>query len=633
MTDLAGIVVLGLAAGAIYGLAGTGLVLTFSTSGIFNFGHGAVAAVGAYSFHEATVTHGVHWVPALLGCTVLVGVVCGLLLERMARRLARAPLHLRVVATVALILIVEGAVQARYGTTTLFADRFVPGGAVTVLGVRVGIDRFLILVFGAGAVMALQVLLVRSRLGLAMRAVVDDPGLLAETGTDPAMIRRVSWVLGSSLAAVSGILLAPSIGLEPVVLTFLVIQAFGAAAIGRFASPVGTFVGGLAIGVATALTTRYLGGVSGLSGLPASIPFLVLLAALLVAPPDRLVGEERGIRPRRPRRQLPALGLASAVGAAVVGVVAIPTLAGPRLPVFTNGAALLFVFLSLSLLVNGSGQVSLCHAAFAAVGATAFAHLTTGAGLPWGVALVSCGLITVPLGVAVAVPAARLSSLALAIATFGFGLVVERLLYGRGLMFGSSGTRLVPRPEFVGLNGDRAYFFLVAGLAVVATTVVALALRGRLGRLLTALADDPRALAATGASVAVSRVVVFSLSAFLAGIGGALAAAGNGSVTTVTHPPMQSLLLVAVLAIGGRGPISAGVRATAGLALVPVYFEWLIGTQVSLAFGATAVAVAMVRCGSASADPVLRGLVDASSWRLERGPVQSRVPTGTGARA
>ena len=626
MSEFAGVVVLGLAAGSIYGLAATGLVLTFSTSGIFNFAHGAVAAIGAYAFYEVSQQHGVHWFPALVVCTLVVGAVCGLLLELMARRLAPAPLHLRVVATVAVILVVNGVVEARYGTTTIYAERFLPAGTVSLLGARVGIDRLLLVAFGALAVLGIRALLGRSRIGLAMRAVVDDLGLLAEVGTDPAGVRRLSWMLGSSLAAASGMLLAPSVGLEPIVLTFLVLQAFGAAAIGRFSRTGTTYVGGLVIGVVAALATRYLGGVSGLSGLPASIPFLVLLAVLLAAPPGRLAGDERGVRrPRhRPRRALPGIARTGCVLAGLAMIVALPDLVGPRLPVFTNGAALLLVFVSLAVLVNGSGQVSLCHAAFAAVGAASFGHLTTGAGLPWGLALVLCGLATVPLGVAVAVPAARLSGLALAIATFGFGIVVERLLYGSGVLFGASGTRLVPRPELGGLASDRGYFYLVAGLAIVATGVVSVTLRGRLGRLLDALADDPMALASTGASVAVTRVVVFSLSAFLAGVGGALAAAGNGSVTSVTHPPMQSLLFVAVLAIGGRGAISAGMRAAAGFALVPVYFEWLIDSHVSLAFGLTALVVALARSGPPVPDSRMRRMADRSAWRTAHGPVQAR---------
>ena len=106
-----------------------------------------------------------------------------------------------------------------------------------------------------------------------MRAVVDDPDLLDLQGTSPSRVRRISWIIGSTFAALSGVLIVPFIGLEPITLTFLVVQAFGAAAIGIFASIPLTFLGGIIIGIgsrrAPRSTRSRTPGSGGLSGQPA----------------------------------------------------------------------------------------------------------------------------------------------------------------------------------------------------------------------------------------------------------------------------------------------------------------------------------------------------------------------------
>ena len=206
--------------------------------------------------------------------------------------------------------------------------------------------------------------------------------------------------------------------------------------------------------------------VPNLAGFPPSLPFIVLFAVLLFTPKGRFV--EAG-------RQAPG------PGARVDGAPRwrgpggppwwsawslAPQVVGTRLPVYSNALIFILVFLSLRLLVQTSGQVSLCHAAFAAMGAAAFSHFAHGVGLPWLVALVLAGLATVPVGAMVAIPAIRLSGLYLALATFGFGLLVERMVFGTGLMFGGRGSRPAPRPgDLFGLTlgSDKGFYYVALG--------------------------------------------------------------------------------------------------------------------------------------------------------------------------
>lgn len=627
MTDVITFGVLGLAAGSVYGLAGAGLVLTYKTSGIFNFAHGAVAAGVAYLFFELHQQGGMPWPLAVIVCLAVAGPVLGLLLERLARALVGISPAMTIVATVGLMLTIQGIATARYGSEARHARPFLPDAGVSISGARVGVDQLIVVVLAGVATVGMALFLRRTRTGLAMRAVVDDPALLDLAGTSPTRVRRVAWIVGATFAGASGILIAPSIGLDAVLLTFLVVQAFGAAAVGRFSSLGLTYAGGLAIGVGGALATRYLADIEGLAGLPASLPFLVLFVALVLAPPRQRFEARPRVR-SRVGPTVPAALRWPAVGAGALTLVAIPALVGSRLPVYTNAAILVVAFLSLSLLVNGSGQVSLCHAAFAALGATTFSHLTAGAGLPWLVALMLAGLAVVPLGALVAVPASRLSGIYLALATFGLAVLLERMAYGAGWMFGAQGTRTAPRPD--GLTGDTAFYYVCLGTAAAAGLIV-VGLRGnRLGRLLQAMGDAPLALSTLGTTIDVTRVLVFCVSAVLAGVAGALFAALSGSVATVTFAPLQSLLWLAVLGLGGRGLVSSAVVAAVFLAVLPSYGDALADHR-SIVFGAAAVVAAVLSTGRLGRlDDQLGAAAERAAWRRDRSPVRARTAAAMG---
>src|SRR2546423_8969420 len=96
-------------------------------------------------------------------------------------------------------------------------------------------------------------------------------------------------MIGSAFAGLAGILLAPLTGLDAILLTLLVVQAFGAAAVGAFTSLPLTYVGGLVVGVGGALATKYVVDVPNLAGFPPSLPFIVLFAVLLLSPKGRIV--------------------------------------------------------------------------------------------------------------------------------------------------------------------------------------------------------------------------------------------------------------------------------------------------------------------------------------------------------
>ena len=596
MNALLPFVILGITAGSVYGLTGTGLVLTYKTSGIFNFAQGAVATTGAYVFYILRDELNLPAVPTALICVFVLGPVLGLGMEAMARRLADASATMQVVATIGVVLVVQGFFSATFGTLARTFPAWLPQHTVEIGGVFVGEDQMIITGIALAATAALFVFFRRTRLGLAMRGVVDNPELLDLGGTSPAAVRRWAWIIGSSFAVLAGVLLAPSLNLDATVLTLLVVQAFGAAAIGRFSSLPLTYVGGLVIGIAASVATKYVVTSSAaLAGLPASIPFIVLFLVLIFTPRSKLASR-RVSRPR-PAAVYAAPARVQIAGAAVLGavLVAVPHLVNAaQLPYWSDGVTQVILFLSLGLLVRTSGQVSLCQAAFAAIGATTMGHLTAGFGLPWGVALLLAGLTAVPIGAFIAIPASRLPGVFLALATFGFGVTMEQMGYPLWIMFGSSSLgQAVNRPSFA--QGDVAYYYLALAFAVAAALLLMWLVRSRLGRLLKGMADSPVALATQGTSVVVTRVLVFCISAFLAAISGALFGGVVHTVTSTDFSAFSSLTLLALLVIiPGREPWYA---FGAGFALVVVPSWISTGATVSdwlnVLFGVAAVQVAL----------------------------------------
>jgi ABC-type branched-subunit amino acid transport system ATPase component/branched-subunit amino acid ABC-type transport system permease component len=629
-------IVIGLTTGAVYALAGLGLVLTYKTSGVFNFAHGAVAAVAAYVFYALYVLDGWGWPVAAVVAIGVAGTVMGLALELLARRIQTTSLALRVAATVGLLIVIEAAITLIYGTETVRnVPVFLGTANVTLFGTPVQVAQIVTFAVAVLATGALTLFFRYSRRGLSMRAVVDDPALLDMAGTSPRATRRLAWVIGTWLAACSGVLFAPLLALDPVQLTLLVAAAFGAAAIGAFTSLPSTLAGGLAIGVLASMCTKWF--TSGLlAGLPPSLPFVVLFVVLLVFPRRRLVGGGFTVPRSRPTWRAPAsLELAGGV-ALIVLLALVPDFAGIHLTDWTTFVAMSIVFMSLALLVRTSGQVSLCQVAFVAIGAAVFSHLTVGSGVPWLIALILTGLVAVPIGALLAVPAIRLSGLYLALATFGFGILLQGMFYTQRYMFGAIGQGLnEPRPHlsFLNVASDKGYYYVVLVLAALAGAFVLTLTRSRLGRLLRGAADSPVALETCGTTVDVTRVLVFCIAAFLAAVGGALAAVGQTTVSADSYPPLLSLTFFAVIMIVGEGTPWNAVLASAAMFLVPSYVSGAhVSTVLQLAFGATAILYAVVPARAQGMPIALQHLIDRTFGQVRlpslansRRPLQSPV--------
>jgi ABC-type branched-subunit amino acid transport system ATPase component/branched-subunit amino acid ABC-type transport system permease component len=605
-------VISGLVVGAIYGLAGVGLVLSYKASGIFNFAQGALATVAAYAFYELHVQHDMAWPVAAAIAVLVIGPALGVVFERFGHVLGGASLAVQVTSTVGVLLIVQAAVILIYGTVEVRqVPVFLASGQFAVGGTTVQYSDLITFVFALVATAVLYAFFRYAPLGRAMRALVGDPDLLELTGTSTTTTRRWAWVIGVTFASASGVLFCTLQPLDPTLLTLLVVQAFGAAAIGAFRNLPLTFAGGLVIGIVASLATKWF-QTGILAGVPAAFPFIVLFAVLLVFPRRYLSGDAPTIPRARPTWSTPA-PIQLAGGALLVAFFAIvPAFAGIHLNDWTQALANVLLFLSLGLLVRESGQLSLCHVGFMAIGATAFGHLTGDLGFPWFFAFVAAALIALPIGALLAIPAIRLTGLYLALATFGFGILLQYMFYTQTFMFGFSGAGIdQPRPTWLGFDSDQGFYYFVL-IAVVLSCLGTVALvRGRMGRLLRGMADSPTALATSGTSVNVTRVLVFCISAGMAAAAGALGGMAQGSVTLLSYPPLLSLTYLAlIMIVVGSAPWYAVIAAVA-TTVVPSYVSGATTTNwLQLAFGAFAILYAFTPASAQGVPPALRSWLD-----------------------
>ncbi len=599
MSDLLPFLIVGLTTGSVYGLAGVGLVLTYKTSGIFNFAFGSIATVSAFLFYWMNDQHNVPWGVAAAVAILVLGPVLGLVLEVFGRYLSDAALAVKVAGTIGIVLVVEAGVTilflANGGSTVV--NQYLPTSSFSLAGTSVSFSDVVLIVVPLFATVSLFVYFKLTRNGLAMRAVVDNADLLDLAGTPPIAIRRRSWIIGTTFACACGVLLAPSLPqIDGLSITLLVITAFGAAAIGSFTSLPLTYVGGLVIGVIGSFATKYF--TSGfLSQLPVALPFVILFLVLVFSSRNRLKETSKTVIRNQTGWSAP-LSLQGIGGIPILAFLClVPMFAGVHLADWTTMLADVILFLSLGLLVRMSGQVSLCQMSFVAIGAIAFSHLTTSEHLPWLVALAIAGLIAMPIGAVLAIPAIRQAGLYLALATLGFGIVLQYMFYTEGFMFGPNnlGSK-IPRPHLSWLNvsSDTAYYYVVLLFALLTTVFVVVLKRGRLGRLLRAMSASPTGLATSGTSVNVTRVLIFCLAAFLAAVSGALAGSAVGEVSATSYPAFDSVLFFALIMISVGGEPWYAVLAAASVTIVPSYIQ---GTNVTnyltLLFGIGAITYAI----------------------------------------
>lgn len=559
--------IVGLSTAAIYAVVGSGLVLTYTTTGVFNFAHGAAGMMAAFTYWQLTIGWG--W-PVPVARAVVLFVLApafGLFVERVVMRpvqgLGEAE---RLVMTIALL---SGLIAAARWIWNPNVPRSLPTFFANSAPLHIGSatitwHQAITMMVAVAVAVSLRLLLHRTRAGAEMRATVDDRALAGLTGADPLRANRVAWILGIQLAAVGGILIAPELTLDATQLSLLIVSAYTAAIFGRLRSVPMTFAGAVVVGCMESYLTGYLPDNSLLTGLRLAAPALMLFVALLVFPHGRLHGRNIRLRPV----PVPTIrGTAIfAVAIVVFGVVLGTVLSQSDLITYGAIFSLGIVALSFVPLAGYAGQVSLCQLSMAGIGAITWAHLGAHGQL-WALA----AAIAIPgaVGGLIALPALRLSGIYLALGTAAFAVILDdwiftlpsfRILGVRISLFDQGSVQAVG-PRLFGFQLRTGTELMVASAVALALASVSVAWlrRRRFGRQLIALRDSEAAYAMLGGNLLVARVMVFALAAGIAGLGGALYAMQQQSVTAQQFSFVTGLPLFLIAVVGGLAYVGDGL--------------------------------------------------------------------------
>jgi branched-chain amino acid transport system permease protein len=271
----------GLLAGVMYSMVAIGFVLIFKASGVFNFAQGSLVLFAALTY-VSLVERGVGpWLSLLL--TLLAMLLLGTAIERLVlRRLVnRSPMTL-FMATLGLSFIIEGVSQMLWGAQVHGLDLGVSDEPLELSGVLV--SQFDLFAAASAALMValLSLLVTRTRLGIALRAVADDPVAALSLGISLPRVWSLVWAVSGVVALVAGLLWGARVGVQ-FSLSLVVLKALPVLIIGGFTSVGGTIVAGLLVGASEKLAEVYVGSLLN-GGIEGWFPYVLALAFLLVRP-------------------------------------------------------------------------------------------------------------------------------------------------------------------------------------------------------------------------------------------------------------------------------------------------------------------------------------------------------------
>lgn len=273
----------GIGIGAVYAIVALGFTLVWNASGTVNFAQGQLVMVGAYFAYTFLVVLHLPYAIAIPG-TIVASFLLGVLLERLTIRPVRRPDSLIVIIiTIGTGLVLEALAQNIWGPQTLTIPSLSSAESFTVAGLSVTTQALWDIGVGAVLMVLLALLLRRTSLGRAMRAVAQDRDTARQMGIPAHSVVSFTFGLNSALAGLAGLLLAPTLFISPSMGISVTLQAFAAAVLGGFGSIGGAVIGGLILGLVQVYTAAYV------SGSYADAAALAVLIVVLIIRPRGLL--------------------------------------------------------------------------------------------------------------------------------------------------------------------------------------------------------------------------------------------------------------------------------------------------------------------------------------------------------
>ena len=578
----------GLASASSLFLVAAGLSLIFGVTRIVNFAHGSFFMLGLYASYSL-VSHmapvlstfigaGAAYFFALLLAALLMGVLGAVVEVLLLRRIYQAPELFQLLATFALVLVLQDGALWLWGPEDLLGPR-APGleGAVELLGRRFPSYDLLLIVLGPLLLLALWWLLQRTRFGVLIRAATQDRDMVSALGINPQLLFTAVFALGCALAGLGGALQLPR---EPANLTLDMAtmgDAFVVVVVGGMGSVPGAYVAALLIAEIKALCiavgTVDIGGVSFAFSKLTLVAEFVVMALVLLVRPWGLMGKPQSVSRHTPIENQPLRLMTVREQQFTMAVLMVLML----LPFFvadTSYALVLAIDLliatlfaaSLHLLLGPAGMHSFGHAAYFGVGAYAAALWVTRWHGDMGWALLLAPVASALVAAPIAWFAVRLSGVYLAMLTLAFAQIVWSICFQWDAWTGGSNGLTGVWPS-AGLQNKAAYYCLCLAVVTFSLYVLRRLLLSPLGYALRASRDAPQRAAALGIPVAHTQWLGFLVSAAFAGLAGALFAFSKGSIAPDVLGIAKSVDGLVMVLLGGLhtliGPIIGAVTFTA----------------------------------------------------------------------
>lgn len=623
----------GISIGMALFLAAAGLTILFGILKILNFAHGSFVMVGAYL--TSTVLGAVpgYGVATFLLVAIGVGLVVGalgLVVDRVVfRRLQGIDEAAALIATFALMLVIDGGVKLVWGMNYVSVDA--PRGleGALFLGPLI-LPSFSVLLLFVGVLtfVVIDVLLTRSWIGKSLQSVAGDRWMMSLLGFNPRRLELLAVFAAFFLAGFAGSVLVPNQILTPSLGSHMIIQAFAVVVVGGLGSVRGAFLAAMLLGLAESFGGVYIPSLSLYLGM---ILILILRPQGLVAP--RLGAQTggwsigwvwEGLFTRRPRAAAkpaaPAGSVAVPAGvrpggvshAALLGVAAVAAVLC-SVPAWASGGLLFVASLMLisavfsmswNLMFGWGGVASFGHAAFFGIGAYLSAYaLKFHADVPFLLvplgALLLGALVAAPVGI---ITLRRATGVQFAILTLALAEILRVLISYSDRLGRDEGLTALPRPVLdlgfatIPLTGDAAYYyFLFAACALMVLVLWTLSFSG-FGRVLQSIRQDPQRAQFLGINVNRFKLAAFMVAGGVAAYAGALTAPLSQIVTPniaaisrSTEPMLQTLL-------GGAGSFLGPAVGTVIFTVVNYSTRTLAGLS-ELVMGATLLIVVLIAPG------------------------------------
>jgi sulfate-transporting ATPase len=627
-------VFIGIVVGSVYALFGLGLTVVYKATRVPNFAQGAIGTTVAFVFYKLWAGSGIRlalrehsgfyfqipflgghsWArfsfqpPALPAwaafvVAMLVAAALGLIVSRLMRPFSRATTVSLMIVSFGIFTVLLGLAYNTFSGYQTQVHSLIPIDKTTTHtfhGFFFNNEQVMIIAVTLALTVAVAAFFRRTHLGVAIRAVADDRQVSQLLGIKADTVSNVSWVLGSMLAGIAGILITPLIGLDLLTLSNLIVLGFVASLFGGFRSLIGTLGGGLVLGIIEQLVIASpIGKLSGLPPLQDAVAFVVIVALLMLRPKWIFSGirvdEESGVggagvtfggqapaedRFRAWLRKGPALWLILQDWKTARWVLGLSGMAAVMvIPIFTTGywstvlaTGIIFTLVGLSLVVltGWAGQVSLAQYAFVGVGAYTAAILSGTAHLPFWLVIPLTVLISVPFSLLIGIPSLRLRGFFLALVTLAFAVAVDTDLFLANAVETHNSVQWVTHGGATHRPFSYTSEVFYMGLAVaLACFFVAYNLRrSRTARAFLALRDSEPTAIVFGINPTAYKLLAFC-------IGGGIAAAA-GAVFAYLYVNMDptSFLFIYGVAFIGYG-ILTGIAELFGAVLVGFLFAVL----------------------------------------------------------